>query len=27
MYVAEITQWRIQKITLHPQTTRATGGR
>jgi hypothetical protein len=27
MYLAEITQWRVQKITLHPQTTRATGGR
>jgi hypothetical protein len=27
VYVAEITEWRIQKITLHPPTTRATGGR
>ena len=27
IYVAEITQWRIQKVTLHPQATRATGGR
>jgi hypothetical protein len=27
VYVAEITGWRIQKLTLDPPSTRATGGR
>jgi hypothetical protein len=26
LYVAEITQWRVQKLTLHPAASRSTGG-